>query len=61
MKAGNGWTFDQFRDNPGAYSATIRRDIQRHLIDEGWLDGRADGVMGPATRTALDRYQQALQ
>jgi hypothetical protein len=33
-------------------------DVQSALAREGYYDGAADGVLGPATRNALRRYQR---
>lgn len=40
------------------YKEILRRAQQR-LIDSGRLTGKADGVYGPATRGAFERYQTA--
>jgi peptidoglycan hydrolase-like protein with peptidoglycan-binding domain len=41
-----------------ASSATIR-EVQRKLADRGYRPGRADGVMGRSTRSALMDFQRA--
>lgn len=58
LQARNEWTFDQFRTNSEAYSAEVRRYIQQFLINQGYLNGSADGVMGRQTRAALDAFQK---
>ncbi|MGF1607220.1 MAG: peptidoglycan-binding protein [Rhodothalassiaceae bacterium] len=40
------------------YKAVLQR-VQEHLIEEGYLIGSADGLYGPATKRALEAYQQA--
>jgi len=36
-----------------------RTELQQHLIDMGYLDGEADGVIGPATLDGVRAYQRA--
>ena len=60
MQARNGWTFDQFRDYPDNYPPEVRKRIQRYLIESGYLTGNADGVIGKATKDALDAYQREV-
>jgi TPR repeat protein len=59
MVARNQWTFEQFKDNASAYPVEVRRTVQQYLADRGFLQGSIDGVMGPATKRALDEYQQS--
>jgi peptidoglycan hydrolase-like protein with peptidoglycan-binding domain len=42
---------------PGAASAGVRF-AQRELLTHGYYDGPLDGVAGPATRRALERFQR---
>jgi hypothetical protein len=46
-------------DNTGV-NVEMRRAVQRHLIDKGFLTGSADGVWGSKTVDALAAYQQSL-
>ncbi|MCP4382530.1 MAG: hypothetical protein GY798_14125 [Hyphomicrobiales bacterium] len=59
MRANNGWTFDQFRDNPENYPVEVLTGIERYLIGDGLLGGEADGVVDDDTRAALDALQAA--
>jgi membrane-bound lytic murein transglycosylase B len=36
-----------------------RTELQQHLITMGYLDGEADGVIGPATLDGVRSYQRA--
>jgi hypothetical protein len=45
--------------NQSEYSGDARvSDVQSALAREGYYDGAIDGVLGPATRNALRRYQR---
>ncbi|WP_430436567.1 peptidoglycan-binding domain-containing protein [Oceanibaculum nanhaiense] len=35
----------------------LTRDVQRELLRLGYYDGAIDGLYGPATRQAIERYQ----
>ncbi len=52
-------TIAEFRDHPDSYSLEARRAIQQFLIDRGYLDGSADGVIGDRARNALTAWQNA--
>jgi peptidoglycan hydrolase-like protein with peptidoglycan-binding domain len=51
------YRFDDAADGP-ALSRDDVRQVQHRLMAKGFYDGRVDGVIGPATREALRRYQK---
>jgi peptidoglycan hydrolase-like protein with peptidoglycan-binding domain len=44
---------------PAGWSAATVRDVQRMLADRGLYTGPIDGVIGPATRSALAAFQRS--
>jgi peptidoglycan hydrolase-like protein with peptidoglycan-binding domain len=48
--------------SPDAYGLTIddRRDLQRGLARAGFDTGGVDGVLGSATREAIEAYQRSI-
>lgn len=55
LEARNAFTISEFQGDARDYEPEVRRAVQRFLIERNYLTGAADGVIGPATRAALDR------
>jgi TPR repeat protein len=53
----NAATITEFRDNSTSYSVEVRRAVQQFLIDQGYLSGPADGVIGLQSQEALTAWQ----
>ena len=45
------------RPTYGYTSDSVVKQVQRHLADQGYYDGAADGVLGPQTRAAIRAYE----
>jgi putative peptidoglycan binding protein len=59
----NAYATDEYAPGPDTaqsdYSGDARvSDVQNALAREGYYDGAIDGTLGPATRSALRRYQR---
>jgi TPR repeat protein len=54
ITAGSGFTAKQMTDNPGAYSAEMRRYLQQLLIQAGVYDGPVNGRATPAFKNAVE-------
>lgn len=61
----NGYAADEtapaaYNDQQHVYNENSRvADVQRALADQGYYNGAIDGVIGPATRNAVRRFQRA--
>lgn len=45
--------------NSNSYSQSEVKSAQQKLKDDGYYNGKIDGVDGPMTRTAIRKYQQS--
>jgi len=55
-----GWYYDPsyYSDYPSYdHALTLAKKVQETLAAEGFYSGKIDGIVGPATRTAIRRYQ----